>query len=80
MKRGHKSFEFVGTNGSQKTFQTSQVSVYPMQRWNTSDIVNFLPLSADFAMTFLYPNTTILNAGKWWNLHVKQRRKAPFAH
>ena len=51
-----------------------------MQGWDTSDIVNFLPLSADFARTFLYPNTTVLNAGKWWNLHVKQRRKAPFAH
>ena len=29
MKRGHKSFEFVGTNGSQKTFQTSQVAFIP---------------------------------------------------
>ena len=29
MKRVHKSFEFVGTNGSQKTFQTSQVAFIP---------------------------------------------------
>ena len=29
MKRGHKNFEFVGDNGSQKTFQTSQVAFIP---------------------------------------------------